>query len=167
MPILKLKGLFFINGLIRKKRKIMKVYILRGVSGSGKSTFASRLSKNKIVHSTDDYFYKNGKYRFDISKLEYFHKKNFEEFVKSLKKRKRNVVVDNTNLLCSFANPYIQKAKEHGYRVILVEFQPKGREFHYKRNVHRVPKSVISYQIKMFKKFRGKIKTDKKVRIFV
>ena len=49
----------------------MRVYILRGVSGSGKSTFATTFPKNSVIHSTDSYFYKAGKYRFDLKKLQY------------------------------------------------------------------------------------------------
>jgi predicted kinase len=143
----------------------MRVYILRGVSGSGKSTFAKTLPKNKVIHSTDSYFYKGGKYRFDFKKLNFFHKKNFEAFKRSLGKKRRVVVVDNTNLLFEHIKPYIDEAKKYGYKVILVDFLPKGREFHYKRNIHNVPKRIISKQIKDYKRCKGKMEADIKRRI--
>ena len=138
-----------------------KVYILRGVSGSGKSTFIKNLSLNKVVHSTDNYFYKNKKYIFNPKKLSFYHKKNFESFVESLKRKKRVVVVDNTNLLCEFVEPYINEAKKYGYKVILVDFIPKGREFHFRRNRHNVPIRVINEQFKNYKKCKNMLKVDK------
>jgi len=59
------------------------------VSGSGKSTFIKTLPLNRVVHSTDNYFYKNKKYIFDIKKLSFYHKKNFESFVDSLKRKSK------------------------------------------------------------------------------
>ncbi len=140
----------------------MRVYILRGVSGSGKSTFTKKL-KNATIHSTDLFFYKGRKYRFDIKKLKYFHNKNFEEFKKSLKKRKRNIVLDNTNLVFEQIKPYIDEAKMAGYKVILVDFLPKGREYHYKKNTHNVPKKVISNQIKNYYNNKKEFKNFDKV----
>ncbi len=143
-----------------------KVYILRGVSGSGKSTFIKKLPKNRVVHSTDSFFYKNGKYMFDLKKLGRYHKKNLENFEKSLKKNKRIIVVDNTNLLAKEAKPYIKKAKEHGYKVILVDFKPKGALWHYKRNTHNVPLKTIKEQIKKYKKEDiGKFKADRVIKL--
>ena len=111
-----------------------KVYILRGVSGSGKSSFVKKfLPKNAIIHSTDNFFYKGKRYLFNLKKLSSYHEKNFDNFLKSLKKGKKIIVVDNTNLLCEFVEPYINSAKEYGYKVILIDFLPKGREFHYKK----------------------------------
>ena len=131
-----------------------KVYILRGVSGSGKSTFIKKLPKNRVVHSTDKFFYKKGKYKFDVKKLGIYHQKNFEEFVKSLKKGKKNIVIDNTNLRYKNVKKYVTEAKKNGYRVILVDFKPKSALWHYKRNVHSVPKYVIKRQIKDYKKYK-------------
>jgi len=131
----------------------MRVYILRGVSGSGKSTFAKKI-KNSKTHSTDSFFYKSGRYMFDISKVEEFHQKNFENYLNSLKRKKVNIIIDNTNLNPLFVQPYIEKAKAHGYKVILVDFIPKGREWHVKRNIHNVPKSVIDFQKKEYFKYK-------------
>ncbi len=143
-----------------------KVYILRGVSGSGKSTFVKKLPKDRVVHSTDSFFYKNGKYKFDFKKLGFYHKRNLKNFEESLKKKKRVVVVDNTNILAKDAKPYIKKAKEHGYKVILVDFRPKGALWHYKRNIHNVPLEVIKKQIKNYKKENiKKFKADKVIRV--
>jgi len=142
----------------------MKVYILRGVSGSGKSTFTKKI-KNSVVFSTDNFFYKNKKYKFDLKKLKEFHLRNFEEFKNSLKKRKRNIIVDNTNLIYKYVRPYIDEAKKEGYKVILVDFVPRGREYHFKRNIHNIPKRVISNQLKNYYNKKEFKNFDKVIRI--
>jgi len=147
---------------------LKKVYILRGVSGSGKSSFVKKfLPKNVIIHSTDKFFYKGKRYVFNLKKLSFYHQKNFDNFLENLKKGKKVIVIDNTNLLCEFVRPYIETAKKYGYKVILVDFIPRGREFHYKRNIHNIPLKVISNQIKNYKKCKGKILVDKIVYKFV
>jgi predicted kinase len=144
---------------------LKKVYILRGVSGSGKSTFIKKLPKNKVVHSTDKFFYKGNKYIFDLKKLPLFHRKNFKEYQESLQKRKKIIVVDNTNLLCKHVKPYIDEARKYGYKVILVDFLPRGREYHYKKNIHNIPLRAIDMQIKNYYKCKNKIENDKLVKI--
>ena len=144
----------------------MNLYILRGVSGSGKSTFSKRI-KNATIHSTDYYFYKNGIYIFNKKKLRDFHQKNFEEFKNSIKRKKRNIIIDNTNLVYEFVKPYIKEAKKNNYRVILVDFIPKGRELHYEKNIHKVAKRVIKNQLRQYYKDRTKfiINVDRIIRI--
>lgn len=53
----------------------MKIYFLRGVSGSGKSTEAMRLANNNkdVICSADDYFMKDGEYIFNPSLLAAAH----------------------------------------------------------------------------------------------
>jgi len=131
---------------------IKKVYIFRGVSGSGKTTFIKKFVKKGIIHSTDNFFYKDGKYEFNIKKLSVFHQKNFEEFVKSLKKREKNIVLDNTNLRYKDVKKYIIETKKRGYKIILVDFKPKSIYWHFKRNIHSVPKNIIKKQIIDYKK---------------
>lgn len=42
------------------------LYLIRGVSGAGKSTFAKQLAKSIGIdfYEADQYFYRNGKYEF-------------------------------------------------------------------------------------------------------
>lgn len=65
----------------------MKIaYVMRGVSGSGKSTLARVLARGVgAIHSTDDYFYVDGEYRFSREQLQENHDRNFEAFCRSLK----------------------------------------------------------------------------------
>lgn len=52
------------------------LYLIRGVAGAGKSTFAQSLLDSRVVqrvYEADDYFIQNGEYQFDPSKLEAAH----------------------------------------------------------------------------------------------
>jgi len=139
---------------------LKKFYILRGVSGSGKTTFIKKFPKNAVIHSTDKFFYKNKRYRFDEKKLGFYHRKNYKEFLKSLEKNKKFIVLDNTNLVYKNVKNYIKEAKKRGYKIILVDFKPKSPLWHYKRNVHKVSKKVIINQIKNYKKYKKSFKKD-------
>ncbi len=52
------------------------LYLIRGVPGSGKSTFAQSLLDKFVVqrmYEADQYFLQNGEYRFDPTQLEHAH----------------------------------------------------------------------------------------------
>lgn len=52
------------------------LYLIRGVPGSGKSTFAQSLLDSRLVqriYEADDYFTQNGVYQFDPTQLEAAH----------------------------------------------------------------------------------------------
>jgi shikimate kinase len=50
------------------------LYIMRGVSGSGKSTHAKTLAGDSgLVFSTDEYFESSGRYVFDVAQLQPAH----------------------------------------------------------------------------------------------
>ena len=88
----------------------MKVYILRGVSGSGKSTEAMRLASNNkdIICSADDYFMKNGEYKFDPSKLGEAHGECLAKFRALVKAGAETIIVDNTNTQWWEIRPYYE-----------------------------------------------------------
>jgi len=124
----------------------MKFAIInRGLPGSGKSKFVKKLKdefKKVAIHSTDEFFYENGEYKFNESKLEGYHKKNLENFKNSLKEHNL-VVCDNTNILPEFIYPYIKEANKKRFKVILVNFKPSEIKEHLKRNIHDVPLEVL------------------------
>jgi len=49
------------------------LYIIRGVPGSGKSTFAKSIAKPWQIFEADQFFMKHGKYDFDFTKLRLAH----------------------------------------------------------------------------------------------
>lgn len=62
---------------MENQRKVKLCIIMRGVPGSGKSTVAQLLTNKDFIHSTDDYSYVNGVYKFNPMKLQENHEKNF------------------------------------------------------------------------------------------
>jgi hypothetical protein len=57
-----------------------RLILLRGLPGSGKSTLAREIAgKNGVICSTDDFFYNDGRYIFDASKLGEYHDLNKEK----------------------------------------------------------------------------------------
>lgn len=88
---------------------MVKVYLLRGYAGAGKSTYANSLKEknpNLIICSSDSYFMKNGKYVFDLKKLGSNHLKCYNAFVEALCLRK-DVCIDNTNVKLTDVKKYL------------------------------------------------------------
>ena len=89
-----------------------KLIIVRGIPGSGKSTFASSLG---IPHyEADQYFIgDDGVYRFDMKRLGYAHRWCDEQVSITLAKGE-SVVVSNTFTTPRELRSYFIIAKEHG-----------------------------------------------------
>lgn len=117
------------------------IYILQGVSGSGKSSIAKKLADEQDICSADDYFTHNGVYRFDPSKLGEAHGSCLRKYVSLLlvnAQKGRPIVVDNTNTTVGEIAPYYSLAEAYGYRpvILTVECDP---EVAANRNTHGVP----------------------------
>ena len=111
----------------------MKVYIMRGASGSGKSTWVKQNLPGALVLSADDYFMKDGVYQFDPAKLPQAHDECLSEFLwevavkpslpsagKGKNKVAEVVVVDNTNTKAFEIAPYYRLAEISGHEVEVV-----------------------------------------------
>lgn len=120
-----------------------KVVLMRGISGSGKSTYIKNHFPDAVVCSADHYFIDNqGKYNFDRNKLGAAHGSCKANFAKALKERKPLIVVDNTNTKLSEMKPYVDMAKHHGYRIEVVRLDTPPHVAA-DRNVHGVPPEAI------------------------
>lgn len=127
--------------------------IIRGLPGSGKSTLSELFRHNSCVVSADSYFYEKGEYKFDAKKLWSAHSECFQTFIECCG-RGHNVVVDNTNTTKKEYQRYVDYAKEHGYKVIILTVETDLTDDELaKRNIHGVPVETI-------KRMRHRMKSD-------
>ena len=134
---------------------IRRAILLRGLSGAGKSRFASILLERYLredgcvgcIFSADQYHVRDGIYKFDPKRLDAGHVDCFgryDEFLLRYNKDSRSVVaiVDNTNIRAYEMSPYIQLAKLRGWshEIITIPCDPLVA---FKRNQHRTPFGVI------------------------
>lgn len=115
----------------------MKLILVRGLPGSGKTTLARLIALGGYDHcEADQYFERDGEYQFDASKLADAHSYCQDATYAALRDG-RSVVVSNTFSRLWEMDPYIQMAKECGatLHVITVEGQYCS--------IHNVPQSTI------------------------
>lgn len=114
------------------------LYIVRGIPGSGKSTFAKTLGGQ---HYEADMFFinENGEYNFDVTKIKDAHKwcQSFVETNMVLEYPK--IVVSNTFTQEWEMEPYFKLAKEYGYTVFTIVVENR----HGGVNQHGVPEDKL------------------------
>jgi predicted kinase len=133
----------------------MKLTIMQGLPGSGKSTHAAKL-KGAVVFSADDYFVElgGGVYKFDPSKLGEAHGRCFRKCVEAMQNKVGHIVIDNTNTTPEEVAPYMALANAYGYeaRILRVEGAP---DVCAKRNTHGVPVQAILAMAARLATFKG------------
>ena len=134
-----------------------KLYIVRGLPGSGKSTFAEALvGADFLVCEADKYFMVDGEYKFDGSKLKDAHewcRNRVETYMKdSLINDQfyREIAVSNTFTQEWEMEPYFIMAERYNYRIhtVIVENRHGGE------NIHGVPEDKLQqmknrFQVKL------------------
>jgi predicted ABC-type ATPase len=136
----------------------MKVIILSGVSGSGKTTYIEDqihiedLRSYGIV-SADHYFMRGDGYHFDASKLSEAHAECFRQFIDNLRMGVETVFVDNTNCSNEEIAPYYLGAQAFGYEVEIITLDVRLSigsahvENFAKHNLHGVDANAIWQQM--------------------
>lgn len=119
----------------------MKVTILRGISGSGKSTFAKENYPSAVVCSADDYFMVDGEYKFDFTKLSQAHGTCFKKAAEALEFG-QDVVVDNTNTQVWEMSPYVLLAQSYNAEIEIVLLDCPASVAAV-RNCHGVPTAAV------------------------
>lgn len=142
-------------------RPDQKLIIMRGISGSGKSTKAKELKGNGIIHSTDDVISSMGDYnKFfadmmankDFSPLQKAHQTNLKNAIDSMKNGISPVIIDNTNLAPWEAKAYVKAALKMGFddgniKIVNIGTGGASAEELAKRNTHGVPLDKIKQMI--------------------
>lgn len=128
----------------------MKVTILRGISGSGKSTYATKHHPNAFVVSADSYHMANGVYAFDPANLSRAHAqclRSFTAFVTTKNGTNDEIVVDNTNTTVVEIAPYAALALAYGCELEIITLDTP-LSIAWKRNIHGVSPEVATGQWK-------------------
>ena len=95
------------------------LYIVRGIPGSGKSTFAKQLTAN--VFEADHYFYDNdGNYKFIASEIKDAHKECQDNIRIAMESSIPKIAVSNTSTQEWEMEPYFELAKKYGYKVFTI-----------------------------------------------
>jgi len=130
--------------------------ILRGVPGCGKSTVAEILSdmgmdvEKAPVCTADDFFMKDGEYKFNPKALGIAHKVCQDKCEKAMADGVKRVIVANTSTTEKEIKPYMNMAKKYGYMTfsLIVENRHGGK------NEHGVPVEALK---KMEERFSFKL----------
>lgn len=131
----------------------LRLILMRGLPGSGKSYKAKILSQGGVVFSTDDFFYKDGVYQFDPSKIKEYHEENQKRTEEAMKQQISPIVVDNTNTTAWEMKNYVYLADKYGYEVSMEKPETDwawNPEELAKRNTHGVPKDTIDRMLARF-----------------
>jgi predicted kinase len=141
------------------------VIIMRGLPGSGKSYWVEQFIQSQPLsvatqikqygyYSTDNLFFNDGEYRFDINKLSQNHQLNLSLFIEALARAEPVVICDNTNVCHWEYLAYKTAAVALGYQVKVVLIgDPKSvehQELCSQRNKHRVSLKQIQRMAKLF-----------------
>lgn len=133
------------------------LWILRGCSGSGKSFLAKELAgEDGQIFSADDYFMKDGKYKFNPSEISLAHVWNQQRILNAIVAQVPDIIIDNTNITLwemRQLKTIVSRAKENGYNV---EIKTPNTPWAFdaeeltKRNQHGVPLSIIQKKLRQF-----------------
>jgi predicted kinase len=122
------------------------LFLVRGLPGSGKSTFATNIWNEYAVCEADKFFYdKEGNYNFDGSKIREAHAWCKNEVETRMKDHQLNpqyypeIAVSNTFTQEWEMKDYYDLADKYGYKVVslIVENRHGGK------NVHGVPEDKL------------------------
>ncbi len=121
------------------------IYLVRGIPGSGKSTFAKTLGGE---HYEADMFFidGNGEYKFDGSKIKLAHEWCQDMVYMDMIKEIPKIVVSNTFTQEWEMRPYFEMAKNYGYKVFSVVVENR----HGGINEHGVPEDKIKIMKERF-----------------
>jgi predicted kinase len=122
------------------------LFLVRGVPGAGKSTFANHIWNSYAICEADKFFYdKEGNYNFDPTKLREAHDWCRNEVNIRMEDHKVNnqyypeIVVSNTFTQEWEMELYYDMAKKYGYQVVSIIIENR----HGGKNTHGCPEDKV------------------------
>jgi predicted kinase len=127
--------------------------ILRGIPGSGKSTYA-KSQTGAVICSADDFFVQpDGTYAYDKSKLQLAHDLCFKKCHDALHAGEQTVIIDNMNATAWEISPYVMLGRNFGYTAEVLNF-PCDDKLGASRNIHDVPTEDVERTARLIKTTR-------------
>jgi predicted kinase len=120
--------------------------IVRGLPGSGKSTFARFLANPEFICTADDYLMENGKYVWSSEKIGIAHKKCQAKCEEIMRLKFPRIVVANTSTSERELRPYQDLAKKYDYKVFSIIVEKR----HDEKNIHNMPEENIQKMLERF-----------------
>lgn len=129
----------------------MKVVIMRGGPGFGKSTYIKTkiltpevVAAGAVIASADLYYTDDdGNYNFIMDEIAKAHSYCWDVFEDAIHRKVALIVVDNTNVKVRDFRRYVDAAKAAGYLVEIVRLECSV-ETATKRGIHGVPLPVVA-----------------------
>lgn len=132
-----------------------KVYIFRGLPGSGKTTAAKKTGFELVA--ADDYFTGlDGSYNFDVKKIGAAHS-YCKKRVDNLLRQGKDVAIHNTFTQHWEMKPYLDMAKKYGAEVKVFRMPEDSIDILFLRNVHGVPKETLIKMKDRFQAYSGEV----------
>lgn len=144
---------------------ILDFIVLRGLPGSGKSTYARQLIQKylmdpekisrmngAVVFSTNDLFYDpDGYYQFDGAALSDYHQRTLNRVTDALKAEISLVILDNLNIKHRHYRHYVRIARAFHYNVQVLDIgsitDTAEIEKYKTRQLHNVPHNTYQKYI--------------------
>ena len=141
------------------KKRIL--YIIRGLSGCGKTTLANMIAPDACP-AADDYFMRDGEYAFDqgwskeekAAQLQQAHDTCQDRTEDLMSSGVEVIAVHNTFTRRWEAHPYFQMAADFGYTPVVIDLYDAGKNDYdlSRRNVHNVSIHTIRAQRKRWER---------------
>lgn len=125
-----------------------ELIIIRGPSGTGKSTLASHLGGIQFHNWFEADMWMvdpdTGDYKFDRDRLGYCHNTCQRKTNAAMDQNQSPVIVSNTFITLKELKPYLELAEAFGYSVRIIRTPgPWDLETLLKRNTHNVPRDAM------------------------
>lgn len=130
-----------------RQRLKVKLFIIRGVPGTGKSTHAQKIKEiipDSVIFEADQYFInKNGEYNFNPKKLHQAHEWCIWRCDNALRLG-LTAIVSNTFIKKKDMNPYFEMCKKYGLDYLVI---PLFKEY---GSIHNVPEKTMERMRRQF-----------------